>query len=586
MHVVATAGHVDHGKSALVRALTGREPDRLAQERERGLSIELGYVWTTLPAAGDVAFVDVPGHERFISTTLAGLGPVPVVLFVVAADDPWMPQAAEHLAALDALGVRRGLLIITRADLADPAEARAAAAAELARTSLRGVPALAVSSRTGEGIPAVREALDALLADTPPGDADAPARLWVDRSFSAKGAGTVVTGTLQSGTIRAGDDLAHGAITVRVRSVETLGRRVPQAAAPARVALNVTGAVERGDVLVQPGAWHHSSLLDVRLHPSALAEDAAPPRQPLLHIGASTMAVQLRRLGEHHARLQLPTPLPLRIGDRGLIRDPGTRRLWGLTVLDPVPPGLGRRGAAARRGAALRDADGSADLATEVARRGIVARLLLRQLGVDGAETAQPPAGVIEAGEWLLSSEHAAELSRHALRAVRDHSRAGPLQPALTLAGLAAKLGVPNAAVVQAIIRPPLHVREGQVVEADEPAVAPEVTAAVAALRAELVEEPFAAPTAERMAALGLTDEVLAAAVRAGLALRLDRHVVLPAGADDAAARLLAQLPQPFTVSQARQQLGTSRRVAVPLLAHLDRTGRTRRQGDDRRRVT
>src|SRR5699024_3218795 len=156
MHVVATAGHVDHRKSALVAALTGTDPDRLREERARGLPIPLGYARTVLAGAGEVAFVDVPGHERFIATALSGLGPVPAVLFGVAADDPWMPQAAEHLAALDALDVRHGVLAVTRADLADPAPARDQALAELAGTSLAGVPAVTVSARTGEGLAELR----------------------------------------------------------------------------------------------------------------------------------------------------------------------------------------------------------------------------------------------------------------------------------------------------------------------------------------------------------------------------------------------------------------------------------------------
>src|SRR3954465_10310663 len=159
MYVVAPPGHVDHGKSTLVQALTGQDPDRLEEEHRRGLSIELGYVWTRFDDLGDVAFVDVPGHQRFITTTLAGMGPVPVVLFVVAADDPWMPQAAEHLAALDALEVAHGVLVVTRADLADPAPALARAREELSRTSLRGAAAVTVSGRTGAGLDQLRKTL-------------------------------------------------------------------------------------------------------------------------------------------------------------------------------------------------------------------------------------------------------------------------------------------------------------------------------------------------------------------------------------------------------------------------------------------
>src|SRR4051812_6693158 len=207
MHVVATAGHVDHGKSTLVRALTGMEPDRYEEERRRGMTIDLGFVWTTLPGGEVVAFVDVPGHERFVGNMLAGVGPVPAVLLVVAADEGWMPQSAEHLDALDALGVQHGLLAVTRADLADPAPAMESARAHIARTSLGQVEAVAVSGETGAGLDQLRAALDRLVAALPPPDLTAPVRLWIDRAFTVRGAGTVVTGTLAAGSIRTGDPL-------------------------------------------------------------------------------------------------------------------------------------------------------------------------------------------------------------------------------------------------------------------------------------------------------------------------------------------------------------------------------------------
>ena len=195
MHVVATAGHVDHGKSTLVRALTGMEPDRYEEERRRGMTIDLGFAWTALPSGEVVAFVDVPGHERFVPTMLAGVGPVPAVLLVVSADEGWMPQTAEHVAALDALGVRHALLAVTRSDLADPAPVAADVRRRLGATSLAGLPAVAVSARTGQGLPELRTALGALVRSLPAPDSGAPVRLWVDRSFSIRGSGTVVTGT-------------------------------------------------------------------------------------------------------------------------------------------------------------------------------------------------------------------------------------------------------------------------------------------------------------------------------------------------------------------------------------------------------
>src|SRR5579862_8840587 len=177
MQVIATAGHVDHGKSTLVRALTGMEPDRWAEERRRGMTIDLGYAWTTLPSGEVIAFVDVPGHERFTTNMLAGVGPVPAVLLVIAADDGWAAQTDEHVRALDALGVRHGLVAVTRSDLADPTAAIHQARDMLAATTLAGIPAVSVSGETGAGIDELRTALDTLVAALPPCDPDARVRL-------------------------------------------------------------------------------------------------------------------------------------------------------------------------------------------------------------------------------------------------------------------------------------------------------------------------------------------------------------------------------------------------------------------------
>ncbi|HEX8007575.1 MAG TPA: GTP-binding protein, partial [Trebonia sp.] len=243
MYVVATAGHVDHGKSTLVRALTGMEPDRWAEERRRGMTIDLGYAWLTLPGGERLAFVDVPGHERFVPNMLAGLGPVPAVLFTVAADGGWMPQSAEHLAAVDALGVRHGLLVVTRADLADPGPVARQALAEIAATSLGEVEALPVSAVTGAGMDELRAAIARLAAALPAAVPDGPVRLWIDRSFTIRGSGTVVTGTLPAGTIRVGQELllAPAMLPVRVRGVQALGEPAEQVTGIARAALNLRG---------------------------------------------------------------------------------------------------------------------------------------------------------------------------------------------------------------------------------------------------------------------------------------------------------------------------------------------------------
>ncbi|HEY1973382.1 MAG TPA: GTP-binding protein, partial [Pseudonocardia sp.] len=231
MQVIATAGHVDHGKSTLLRALTGMEPDRWAEERRRGMTIGLGFVWTRLPGGRTVAFVDVPGHERFVDTMLAGVGPVPAVLFVVAADEGWMPQSEEHLDALDALGTRHGLLVITRSDRLDPELALTEASERLAGSSLAGLDAVCVSATTGAGMDRLRSGLATLLDRMPKPDPDADVRLWVDRAFTIRGAGTVVTGTLAAGRLRVDDQLVlePGGRPVRVRGLQSLGQPVAEA---------------------------------------------------------------------------------------------------------------------------------------------------------------------------------------------------------------------------------------------------------------------------------------------------------------------------------------------------------------------
>ena len=556
MHVVATAGHVDHGKSTLVRALTGQDPDRLAEEKRRGLTIELGYCWTDLDPVGEVAFVDVPGHERFVTTMLSGVGSVPVAMLVVAADDPWMPQAAEHLAALDALGVSHGVLVVTRADLADPAPALARARAEVDATSLRGVPDVVVSGRTGAGLPELRSALVSVLSSVPAPDPAAPVRLWVDRRFHVRGAGTVVTGTLPAGTVAPGSVLSVGGAEVRVRGVEALGVARPSVSGVARVALDLGGhapPVDRGDALVAVDSFEPTARVDVRLR-----GEGDPPERPVLHVGSAHVGTRTRVLGPGLARLVLDRPLPLRYGDRALLRDPGNRRVWGVEVVDPVP---------ARRPRDLAAHDGTP--AAELRMRGVVRRSLLRRIG---APVDPLPEGTLVAGDWLVAPDLVAGL-RLRLAELADR----PVAPAEAANALA----LPDPAIVTALVAPPLRLEAGRVVGPGGLPAA--LVDAAAVLRGEL--SGFAAPEAGRLDELGLDAAGLATLHRAGLLLRVDERVVLLPGADERAVDVLAGLEQPFTTSAARQALGTSRRVALPLLAHLDATGRTVRLADDRRRL-
>jgi len=569
MHVIATAGHVDHGKSTLVRALTGIEPDRWAEERRRGMTIDLGFAWTDLPSGERVAFVDVPGHVRFAGNMLAGVGPVPAVMFVLAADQGWQAQSQEHWEAIEAFGVTHGLLVVTRTDLMEPGPALAEAREHV------GWPAVAVSGATGEGLGRLRHALDRLVATLPPPDPHAPVRLWIDRAFTITGAGTVVTGTLAGGTLRTGDVLTLGGEPVRVKALQTCGEPADEVPATARVAVNLRGVdrdrVARGMALLTPDAWVETDVADVRLD----AGDR-PPREATLHIGSASVRARVRPFAPGTARLTLARPLPLRIGDRALLRCPG-RPIAGVVVLDVRPPDLRRRGAGARRAAQLAPyAAGAAeprlpDAAAVLAWRGVARRAELAAMGCDPAGLDAPAAGgwLVDAGLWARLADRLGEIVA--------------AQPGIPVDAARTALGLPARELVEALVRarPPLRVADGRIGGVGPPAP---VVAAVERLRRELAAEPYRAPDAERLARLGLTTRAIAVAARAGLLLRLADGVVLLPGADEAAARRLARLPQPFTAADARTALGTSRRVVIPLLEHLDALGLTRRV-DDRLRV-
>ncbi|TML65345.1 MAG: selenocysteine-specific translation elongation factor, partial [Actinobacteria bacterium] len=273
-HVVATAGHVDHGKSTLVLALTGMDPDRFAEEKERGLTIDLGFAWTTLPSGRRLAFVDVPGHVRFIKNMLAGVGAVDACLFVVAATEGWKPQSEEHLRILELLGVSRGLIALTKVGSVD-ADARELARLDLADrvtgSFLETAEVVEVDAPAGHGVDDLRDALDRLLATAAHAIDRGRPRLWVDRVFAAKGSGTVVTGTLAGGSLTVDDELVvvPGGTPVRVRALQSLQEPVDTVPAGSRVAVNLSGAsrdrIARGHALVRPGQWRQTTTVDASL---------------------------------------------------------------------------------------------------------------------------------------------------------------------------------------------------------------------------------------------------------------------------------------------------------------------------------
>jgi selenocysteine-specific elongation factor len=619
MQVIATAGHEGHGKSSLVRAITGMDPDRTQAEHARGPGADLGFAWLTLASGHRLVFIDVPGGERAVANMIAGVASVPAVLFVVAADQGWRAQSAEHLAIADALGIRCGLLAVTRADLADPGPALAEARSAVAASSLGEVEALAVSAVTGQGLPELGDALARLAAGLPVPDRAAPARLWVDRVFSAGAGGTGVAGTLPAGTLRVGDELVvtPAMRPVRVRGIQVLGEPVTELSGPARASVILHGTsherVGGGMALVQPGRWTLTDVIDVRFappggpgqdregcEPAARGPGPRLPRTVTLHAGTARVVARVRLLSGRIARITWREAVPLHAGDRVVLRDHGTRArpprpadavpeaagwpaVHGAVALDVAPPPLGRRGAGPSAAADLEtwpDPPAAADL---LRRHGLVRASALLAMGI--SEHPEPVTG-----EWLADPGRWADLAGRLGEAVTTQAAREPLAPGLTIEAARAAIGLPDRRLVEALVRPPLRLRDGlvQIAAADsgrDAQVSAAVAAAVRILLADLATAPFASPDADRLRHLGLDLRAIAAAERAGLLLRVSDQIVLAPGADALAGRVLAGLPQPFTAAEARQALKTTRRVAIPLLEFLDRAGVTQRLPDDRRRL-
>jgi selenocysteine-specific elongation factor len=458
MQVVATAGHKGHGKSSLVHALTVHA--RTMHGAKGAAADGLDAAWTTLPSGRRLAFVDAPGDERSVPAVLAGIGAASAVIMVVAADEGWMAQSAEHLDAIDALGVEAGLLVMTRADLADPTLALRQARAALDRTSLAGAESVVVSTLTGAGMDEAIAALDRLARRLPPPDPAEPVRLWVDGVSAAGGAGSpgsadgrapaagvVITGTLAAGTIRVADELACGDRTVRVHAARTPAGDVGEVSGVTRVALTVTGTagaaeLAPGTPLVAADRWTYTAGVDVR-HGFGAASGRLS-RQLILHIGSAAVPVRLRPLGPDTARLTLNTRLPLHVGDRALLRDPHRRAVAGVSVLDVRPPPLTRRGAAGERARELAqwpDRPGGEQL---LRRHGVLRGADLEVMG------CAVPADALEVGAgWVADPGHWESLRRRLVHELDQHARL--------------RLGLPERSLVVRLDRPPLRLHGGRV---------------------------------------------------------------------------------------------------------------------------
>ena len=561
MHVVATAGHVDHGKSTLVKALTGTDPDRLSEEKARGLTIDLGFASTQLPSGRGVAFIDVPGHVRFLKNMLAGVGSVDACVFVVAATEGWKPQSEEHLQILQLLGIEHGLVALTKTGLADDdlrELARLDVEERVEGTFLEAAPIVEVDALDGSGIADIGVALDELLEATPTAVDHKRPRLWIDRVFAAKGSGTVVTGTLTGGRVRVGDELTalpHRR-AVRVRALQSLHAQRSKVGPGNRVALNLSGVshdeLTRGDVLVRADQWHVTQRVDGLLKVlDAIDHPVTRRGAHMAYLGSGEFPVRVRVLGpseiqpgtEGPVRLHLPVGLPLLPGDRFILRESGRREtLGGGEILD-VDPIV----AAAR-------AQPDRSLDRVIAERGRVdVDHLLRLTGehrkADVGNWAVDPA-VLKARHTELSEAIAA---------------AGPL-------GLdIAKLDDFGRAVLDTI--------EGVAVDHGHARAIDAVDTLTGHAYIDALEaSPFAPPDPE-----GIDRAELRELVRRGDLVE-EGGVYFAASALDAAARVVADLlsrqPDGVTVAEVRDEWGTSRKYAIPLLSYLDNHGITRRRGD------
>ncbi len=631
MRVIGTAGHVDHGKSTLVEALTGIDPDRLKEEKEREMTIDLGFAWITLPGGETASIIDVPGHEDFIKNMLAGIGGIDVALLVVAADEGPMPQTREHLAILDLLEVKSGLVALTKIDLAHEPDWLDLVEAEvedmLAPTSLAGAPIIRVSGRTGEGLEALRAALDHLLAETTPRRDVGRPRLPVDRAFTVAGFGTVVTGTLIDGHFQVGDEveIQPRGLKARIRGLQTHKQKIGMAVPGSRVAINLSGVgvdeLERGDVVTKPGWLRGTLLMDVQLR--MLAEAPRTLRHNVeveVFTGAAQMLARTRVLGRQDippgetgwAQLRLTEPLAAAKGDRFIIRQPSPGlTIGGGIIVDPHPRRRHRRFQPAviqRLEAMASDTPEDSLLGTLFKQEPIEARQIVRRSQLEPKAAASALAGLLDRGlvivldsgtldperlvrssAYLISTDGWSRLLDRIEKALAEYHAAYSLRQGMPREELRSRLHL-DAQLVNAVVD--RAVDQGEIVAeagtlrlpSHRVSFSPEQQKRIDAVLTAFRKTPRTPPsTGDVRTQVG--PDVLYALVEQGYLTQISEDVLfLTETYQEMVEQIVAHLQREgsITVAQARDMFQTSRKYALALLEHLDEARVTRRVGDER----
>ena len=619
-YTIGTAGHVDHGKSTLINALTGIDPDRLREEKERGMTIDLGFAWLQLPSGREVSIVDVPGHERFVHNMLAGVGGIDAALVVIAADEGVMPQTREHVAILDLLGISRAVVALTKCDLVDEEWrelVREDIAETLAGTVVGTAPVVEVSATQGQGLAALVAQLEQLLADTPPKRDLGHPRLPVDRVFTLGGFGTVVTGTLLDGAIDLGQELEiqPGGLRTRARGLQSHQSKVDRADPGRRVAINLAGLavddLERGAVVASPGWLRPTQRLDARLQ---LVADAPRPLKGgttvALHIGTAEVVGKVRLLdapvlepgAQGWVQVSLQVPVAVLKGDLFIIRQLSPAVTWGGgEIVDVRPTQRHRRG----RPEVL--------TALEILATGDPEEIVLQTLAL--GEPLTPPAldrasglatsvaqealtrlqqsgQVTPLGALLMTADGWERVREQLLSTVQDYHRQYPLRRGMPREELRSRRRLrPRqfAASLDRLMAAGELVEGGALVRTAHHTV--RLSAADEATAAELLRRLAAAPrsppslTELRGTLTGLSDDLLDALVAQERVVRVSQDVCFtPAAFDDMTAMVVAHLREhgSITVAAARDLFGTSRRYVLALLEQLDHRRVTRRVGDER----